>query len=111
MPEDREFQRRLPSVSRNVSGIKGEDIRVLLLGTVIEHDETMLVLDDGTGQISVTLPKEKPEIRPSMLIRVFGRVIPMEGGFEIQGEIIQDMGKLDMELYRKIQNMEEKANA
>ncbi|MBI4176325.1 MAG: OB-fold nucleic acid binding domain-containing protein [Candidatus Aenigmarchaeota archaeon] len=104
MPD--EFQRRLPSVRRSVSDIRGEDIRVSVMGTVIEKHEAMLTLDDGTGHISISLPEEAREVKPGQIVRVFGRVIPMEGGFEIEAEIVQDMAGLDMDLYRKVEGLE-----
>ena len=38
------------------------------------------------------------------MVRVFGRVIPVENGFEMQGEIVQDMSQLDIELHRKVES-------
>ena len=40
------------------------------------------------------------------IVRVFGRVIPIEGGVEISGEILQDMSNVNMELYKKTHDAE-----
>jgi hypothetical protein len=98
---DQGFQRRMPSTKRKVSEIKAEDIRVSILGTVIDRQGEKVVIDDGTGKIDAVFDKEV-KAEPNQLVRVFGRVIPMENGFELQGEILQDMSKLDMKLYNKV---------
>lgn len=104
MPED--FQRRLPSKQREIAEIKTGDIRISLIGTILDKDKEgmNLILDDGTGKIDVNFESEiKFEV--NQLVRVFGRVIPIENGFELQGEIIQDMSKLDMGLLKKVKGL------
>jgi len=102
MPDD--FQRRLPSVEREVASIKPEDIRVSLIGTVIDKKDTSMIVDDGTGKI--TLRTEDPiTVEANSLVRVFGRVIPMEEGFELQCDVVQDMSKLDMELRKQVKSL------
>ena len=99
---DNRFQRRMPSVERKISSIKAEDIRIRILGTILDKKDTHMVVDDGTGKIEVFF--EEPvggEI--NQMVRVFGRVIPVENGFEMQGEIVQDMSQLDIELHRKVE--------
>ncbi len=106
MPEEsgpQDFRRRLPSVFRRVSDIQQDDMRVSLIGTVIDRAEDGIVLDDGTGKIDVTL--EGPAADISNLVRVFGRVIPMEGGFQLQGELVQNMTGLDLELLKKVESI------
>jgi hypothetical protein len=100
-----DFRRRLPSVYRQVSEIKPEDMRVSVIGTVIDKAEDGLVLDDGTGKIDITFAGPL-EADVNGLVRVFGRVIPMEEGFQLQGEIIQDMTGLDLELLKKVKQLE-----
>ena len=98
---DNQFQRRMPSVERRISGIKPEDIRITVIGTVIDKQGNKIVLDDGTGKIEAIF-EEPVKTNMNSMIRVFGRVIPIEDGFELQGEIIQDMSQLDFELYKKV---------
>jgi hypothetical protein len=100
-----DFRRRLPSVFRQVSGIRPGDIRVSVIGTVIDKAEDGIVLDDGSGKIDITMA-EPFEAELNGLVRVFGRVIPMEGGFQLQGEIVQDMKGLDLELLKKVESLE-----
>ena len=98
------MRRRLPSVFRRVSEIKPDDIRVSLIGTVIDKADDGIVLDDGTGKVDITLT-EPAGVEARALVRVFGRVIPMEGGVQIQGEFVQDMKGLDLELLRKVEQV------
>ena len=101
---DNQFQRRMPSVERKVSEIKPEDIRVRVLGTVIDKQENKLVVDDGTGKIEAIFD-DPVNVELKKMVRVFGRVIPLEDGFEIQGEILQDMSQLDLELHKKVESV------
>ena len=106
MPEiqDKASIRRMPSILRSVSEISSEDTRVSLIGTVIDRQDNLAVIDDGTGQINVSFEKEI-EAELNKLVRVFGRVMPLEGGFELQGEIIQDMSGLDMGLLKRVNSI------
>ena len=103
MPEETSL-RRMPSVFRNISEIKPEDIRVSVLGTVVDKDGETIILDDGTGQIRATFYDET-NAAPNQLVRVIGRVMPLENGVELQGEILQDMTGLDIELFKKINSI------
>ncbi len=96
--------RRVPSVFRNIADIKPEDIRISIVGTIVGKEGDFIVIDDGTGQINVSFDREV-DFSPNQLVRVMGRIIPVEGGFELQGEIIQDMSKLDIELFKKINSI------
>lgn len=99
--EFQDFQKRMPSVEKRVSDIRTDDIRVSVIGTVIDQAEGRIIIDDGTGNVSVTF--EGPVgIKNGKIARIMGRVIPMEGGIEIQGDVLQDMTGMDMELKRKV---------
>ena len=98
------LRRRLPSVEKKISDIGQEDVRVKIMGTVIDKQKDRVVVDDGTGKVSVVF--DRPiDTNLNQTARIFGRVIPVENGFEIQGEIFQDMSKLDMELFKKIESI------
>jgi hypothetical protein len=96
--------RRLPGAEKAISEITKNDTRVSILGTVIEKNENIVILDDGSGRAEIKF-EEPVDIEIGQIARVFGRVIPMENGFEIYGEIMQDMSKIDINLYRKVNNM------
>lgn len=99
-----DFQRRLPSVEREISGIQPEDIRVSLVGTVLDKQENSMVIDDGTGKITVR-SEEPIKAEVNGLVRVFGRVIPIENGAELQCDVVQDMKELDLDLRKQIKGL------
>lgn len=105
MPQDPNMRRK-PAVLKDIKNITpGEDVRVRIIGTVLEANQDSIMLDDGTGAIEVFLDQEDlNSIKESQRVRVFGRVLPTPESFEIQGEIVQDMEDLNMETYRKVRN-------
>ena len=105
MPEGfQDFQKRMPSVYRKVSGIGQDDVRVSIIGTVIDKQENRLVVDDGSGKVNVSFEEPvKPE--SGSLVRVMGRVIPMEGGVEIQGDVCQEMEGMDMDIKKMVDEL------
>lgn len=106
MPEVfKDFQKRLPSIERKISAIKQDDIRVALIGTVIDCQENRVVIDDGTGKVNITFDTNV-EAKSGDMIRVLGRVIPMDEGVEIQGDALQDFNGLDMELMKRLEKLE-----
>ena len=107
MPED--IRRRLPFVEKSIAEITQEDVRVRIIGTVIDKQENRMVLDDGTGKIEITFD-DAPSIGANKQVRIMGRVIPMENGFELQGEIIQDITGLDIDLYKKVNGLMKQIN-
>jgi len=90
--------KRLPAIEKEIKEITENDIRVRLTGKVIDSGEDFIVIDDGTGKIKVSLSGQKP----ADTVSVFGRVIPLEQGYEINGEAVQDMSKLDLNLRKKV---------
>ena len=101
MPEFQDFQKRMPSIDRTVSAIKQDDVRVAVIGTVIDNQENRVVIDDGTGRLTVSF-EEPVKTETAKLVRVLGRVIPMDSGVELQGDVIQPMEGIDMELKKKV---------
>ncbi|MBL7206550.1 MAG: replication protein RepA [Candidatus Aenigmarchaeota archaeon] len=103
-PQVQEFQRRVPFVDRKVSEIKPEDIRIRIMGTIVDKKGNVVVIDDGSGKINANF-EEPVKLEANTLVRAFGRVVPIEAGFELQGEIIQNMAELDMELFKKVKEL------
>ncbi len=93
--------KRLPSVERMISDVSEKDIRVRVVGTVIDKKDELLIIDDGTGKIKANF-FEPVKTELNQLVRVIGKVIPRDGGVEIQGEILQDMSGLDFGLMKRV---------
>jgi uncharacterized protein YdeI (BOF family) len=90
----------MPAKEKIISGIAPEDTRVSIVGTVVDFKENILVVDDGSGKIDVSF-EEGPQVNSGQLVRILGRVISMEGGVELQGEVQQDFSGADLDLWRK----------
>lgn len=96
--------RRAPAIEKDISDIDEEDIRVSVIGTVIKKDaiQYSMVIDDGTGSVTVFADKL---FDVQSIIRVIGRP-QMRGEPVIDAEIVQDFADFDLELYRKVKEME-----
>lgn len=93
--------KRAAAVSKKVTDINPEkDIRVRILGKVIDRTEDVIVVDDGYGKAEIIADRHNADVGD--LVRVFARVLPLENGYELRAEIIQDMSRLDIELYKKV---------
>ncbi len=95
-----------PAVKRKISDINPNlDSRISIIGSIIDLEENMAVVDDGTGKIDVSFSEEtpQPELKTGQLIRIFGFVIPSEQ-VELQAEVIQDLSELKTEYLDIIRN-------
>ncbi|MBU7016318.1 MAG: replication protein RepA [Theionarchaea archaeon] len=96
--------RRAPALEKDVCDIDEEDIRVSVVGIVVKKDpiQYSMIIDDGTGSITVFADKL---FDIQSIIRVIGR--PQTRGEPIiDAEIVQDFTDFDLELYRKVKEME-----
>ncbi|MBI4896666.1 MAG: hypothetical protein HY832_03920 [Candidatus Aenigmarchaeota archaeon] len=94
--------KRHPAVPKTIAAIDtAQDVRVRILGRVIDVSGNVFVLDDGTGSVPIINMLEKSVMQNDM-VRVFARVLALEEGFELQAEVIQPMQNLDQTLYKKI---------
>ena len=99
-----EFQyRRHPAITRKIAEINPEtDIRVRLLGRVVEKSESCLIIEDDSGKAEIVAEDMNLDFNKEALVRIFARVLPLEDGFELRAELIQNMNDLDVDLYKKI---------
>ena len=95
----------MPSIEKSIIDIHPEtDVRVRLIGTVIDTGSNSVVIDDGTGKVEVYF-EDEPKVRQGQLIRVITRIIPMIDGFESRGEAIQTLEGFNLELYKKAKSI------
>ena len=80
---------------------------VSLIGTVISRDpsQSEILIDDGTGQAVARVPR-MPDL--GSLVRVVGRIFIASGEARVDAEILQDFSGFDVELYRKVLQLEER---
>jgi len=102
-----DFQyRRLPAKDKMIADIEPEkDIRVRIFGRVIDVSNGVLVVDDGSSNSQIALGNLSVDVNPGDMVRVFARVLPVEEGFELHAEIVQNMKGLNVELYKKVKEL------
>jgi uncharacterized protein YdeI (BOF family) len=83
------------------------DLKVKILGFVVDKKDDTIMLDDGSGKIRVfvDIPGMMERIEINQLVRVFGSTLPTEDGFEIKADIVQDLSGLDVNLYKKVEEL------
>ena len=98
--------RRMPAASRNIAGIDPEkDIRVKLLGRVIDKYDNTIVMDDGTAKAEIVIEDTNipfSDINSGDMVRIFARVLPLETSYELRAEIVQNMNGLELDLHKKV---------
>ena len=100
MDEKTAQYRRLPSVLKKISDINPEkDVRIRILGRVVDKQDGIIVVDDGSSTAQIVT---EGSCEPDDLVCVFARVLPLEDGYELRGEIVQVKNGLDMGLYKKV---------
>lgn len=98
--EGLQIKKRLPAIEKSISDVQQSDIRVRLLGTVIDLGDSSLILDDGSGRIEV-LFDVAPHVSVGERVRVVARILPLIDGFECRAEAFQKLDGFDIDLYRK----------
>ncbi len=95
--------RRAPAAEKCIAKIRKDDLRVRVLGTVIEKQEDILVIDDGTGQLTAyfTDPNLIKDLKQGDIAIVVGR--PLEKGY-LDGEIAIK-AKINIYLYNKVKKI------
>jgi len=97
--------KRHTAFERKISEISENDVRVKIVGTVIERDlnSGIAVVDDGSSKITVILPNDElfEKIKVGKIVRVIGILMPHAQGFELKAEIVQDFSKLNKNLYNR----------
>ncbi len=96
--------RKAPAVEKDICDIDDDDVRVSVVGTVIRKDpiQYSMIIDDGTGSVTI-LADKLYEVQT--IIRVIGR--PQKRGEPVvEADIVQDFTGFDLELYKRVKEME-----
>ncbi len=91
--------RRMTAAPKAIRDINEKDIRLRLVGTVIDYQNGSIMLDDGTGQAEIV--SETPA-KVGSFIRIFTRVLQLENKYELRAEVVQDLSDVDKRLYKRI---------
>jgi len=94
-------KRKIPEINPDV------DLKVKIMGFVVDKKDDTILLDDGSGKVRVFVdaPGMMEEIDINKLIRVFGSTLPTEDGFEIKADVVQDLSDLNIDLYKKVEEL------
>ena len=94
---------RAPAVPRRISEIEPEkDARVRILGRIVDKTSSGFIINDGSAKKVVVEQDVMDMFNVDDLVRIFARVLPLEHGFELRAEIIQEMNKLNLALYQRV---------
>ena len=105
---DQQQYKRKPAVERKINKVNQEDIRVKIIGRVIDKKENIFLLDDGTGTAEVMYDPEmiKKTFNINDLIKLFARVLLSDGkDVQLQAEAIQNINDLNLDLYKRIMDV------
>ena len=86
-----------------VKDVNDTDHRIQITGYVknIVEDE-YFILDDNTGEISVSIKSVDFKFQENDLINVIGEIVKEGNNRTLAAEITQDMNKLNFEYYLKL---------
>jgi len=88
--------------------VEYESVWVRVLGAVVSMGQGHLVLDDGSGSLKVNVFEALEEAELMDIVRVMGRVDLDRGGEVVLTAVsITRLKRVDMELYRKIVELEQ----
>jgi len=92
-----------------VKDVNDSDQRIQITGYVknIIGDESFM-LDDNTGEISVSFKSVDLKFQENDLINVIGEIVKEGNNITLAAEIIQDMNKLNFEYYLKLYELRKK---
>ena len=94
---------RTPAVYSDIGEIISETAgrRVRIMGFVVDiQDQSGFTISDDTGRISV-VTEQPPKLQS--FVRVFGTIaVSQEGQPLLRAEIIQDLAKLDKQLFKRV---------
>ena len=103
--------RRQPALEVKVSEIRGQDQPLALLGQVkaVKPEEMQAVLSDESGEVKLSFEEaiRLDKLKEGELVRVIGKPFLKDDETRINVEAIHGMAGLDLELYRRVKELEE----
>jgi Tat protein secretion system quality control protein TatD with DNase activity len=92
--------------STSIKDLSKETLKIAVTGLIVNKNENTITIDDGTGSIPVLIETDLPM---NTFVKIYGILIPAEEGFEMQGHVIQDLSKINQELYKKVKSFLEQS--
>lgn len=80
------------------------DFKIAVSGTVVSIRENGFLLGDGSGEVYVNTSEmeAKSDRKEKDVLKVMGRIVPYENGFEIQADIIRNITGVDLGALKRI---------
>ena len=82
-----------------INEITIKDIKIAVSGLIINKDDNLIFIDDGTGVIAANIETSLPI---NSFVKVFGYLINNGEEMQIQGQLIQDLTQVNKKLYNKV---------
>ena len=95
-------------VKKKIEEINPEtDLKVKIMGFVVDKKDDTIILDDGSKKVKVFMdnPVIVEKMNINQLIRVFGSTLPTDEGFETKADVVQDLSNLNINLYKKVEEL------
>ena len=95
-------------VKKKIEEINPEtDLKVKIMGFVVDKKDDTIIIDDGSKKIKVFVDNTAivEKININQLIRVFGSTLPTEEGFEVKADAVQDLSNLNINLFKKVEEL------
>lgn len=108
MPEATQIKKRLPAIEKSIVDIdSARDVRVRILGTILDSSEDTLLIDDGTAKVEVMFENEQmmAGLHNGEMVRVVARVLPLIDGFALRGELVQRLESFDIGMYKRAREL------
>lgn len=85
------------------------DLKIKVMGFVVDKSDVFIVVDDGKNKVKIFVEPEMMEkVDIHQFIAVYGSTIPTEDGFEIKADAIQDLTGLNLQFYKKMNELYKK---
>ena len=85
---------------KQIKHLHKDDLFVALSGVIVNKQEHSFVLDDGSGSAGIFY--DAFDFEEGGYVRVFGRVLSLEKGVEVQADFVQDLRDIDKKIHKKV---------
>ena len=85
-----------------INEITRDDRKVSISGLIINREDNLIFVDDGTGVIAVNIESQIPI---NSFVRVFGYLLHNNDEVQLQANIIQDLSNVNKEAYNKLKKL------
>lgn len=86
-----------------IRNIKGVNEKVAISGILVLVENGFCLVDDGTSTAKVFF--QDLNFPLGSYVRIFGIVLSLNNGIEIQGDLVQDLSKIDKTLHRRVKEL------